>query len=144
RRYVGLGNSAATGLVPFIANHPLMIHRWVHAQESAMAAARARSVDQHAPELPAFQALLSKAIRYFTEHDAPPDGFFVPSKQIAEELRSIAPIVGQYTETGAILGQTTQHPWLVLQDYLVERVSPATVEVYNAIVLELYPDIIDQ
>lgn len=144
RRYVGLGNSAATGLVPFVANHPLMIHRWVQAQESAAGAARSRSVGRYAPEFARFQALLTKAIRYFKEHDVSPDGFFVSSRQVAEELETIAPILGNYADTGEILGEQTLYPWLVLQDYLVGRVSPSTVEVYNAIVLELYPDIVDQ
>src|SRR5690606_37015998 len=44
KRYLGLGNSAGLGLVPFIANHPQIIHRWRLTHEEALAEARSRSV----------------------------------------------------------------------------------------------------
>src|SRR5690606_24652657 len=45
KRYLGVGNSAGLGLVPFIMNHPRIIHQWVEAQEAAFAEALERPVD---------------------------------------------------------------------------------------------------
>lgn len=144
RRYLGLGNSAATGLVPFVANHPLMIHRWVEAQESAMTQARFRTLSPSSPESDHFLSLLKKAIQYFKEHDAPPCGFFVPSKQIAQELSALLPMVAEFRNSGMIAGVASAQPWLALHTHLSAAACRDTVEAYNAILLELYPDIVDE
>lgn len=144
RRYVGLGNSAATGLVPFIANHPLMIHNWVQAQESAMTQARFRHVPVSSTEIKHLSAVLDKAVQYFEEHDAAPCGFFVPSRQMAKELSQLRPLIAEYQTTGTLAGQTTAQPWLALHQHLNTVASSDTVEVFNAILLELYPEITDQ
>lgn len=143
RRYLGLGNSAATGLVPFIANHPMLIDRWVQAQEAAMAQARSMLVEPTSPDLQNFKDLLAKSIQYFSEHHAPADGFFVPSGQVAQELECIVPLIAEFQATGKIARELSKRPWLSLHEYLNEAASGTTVEVFNAIVLDLYPEIID-
>jgi len=43
KRHLGIGNSTGLGMAPFLANHPALIHKWMHARESALAAVRARA-----------------------------------------------------------------------------------------------------
>jgi hypothetical protein len=70
RRYIGLGNSAATGLAAFVTNHPQFMHRWSLACEEALALAKARPLVAEARR--EFVALLDKAITYHEEGTRPP------------------------------------------------------------------------
>ena len=46
KRHLGIGNATGLGMAPFLANHPVLLHRWVAARETAIARCRAiRSVD---------------------------------------------------------------------------------------------------
>jgi len=37
RRSLGVGNSTGLGMAPFLVRHPLLVHRWFHARETALA-----------------------------------------------------------------------------------------------------------
>ena len=37
RRLLGIGNSTGLGMAPFLVNHPLLLHRWILARETALA-----------------------------------------------------------------------------------------------------------
>ena len=41
RRRLGVGNATGLGMAPFLVRHPLLLHRWVHARETALARVRA-------------------------------------------------------------------------------------------------------
>ncbi|WP_417455196.1 hypothetical protein [Kiloniella sp.] len=41
RRSLGVGNSTGLGMAPFLVNHPILLHSWIHARESALACIRA-------------------------------------------------------------------------------------------------------
>ncbi len=41
RRRLGVGNATGPGLAPFLINHPLLLHNWVTARETALARVRA-------------------------------------------------------------------------------------------------------
>jgi hypothetical protein len=40
RRHFGIGNSTGLGMVPFLLNHPLLLHKWINARERALANVR--------------------------------------------------------------------------------------------------------
>lgn len=40
-RQLGVGNATGLGMAPFLAQHPALIHRWIHARETALARVRA-------------------------------------------------------------------------------------------------------
>lgn len=44
RRCVGVGNATGLGMAPFLINHPVLIHRWFSARETALARVRAATV----------------------------------------------------------------------------------------------------
>ena len=43
RRRLGVGNSTGLGMAPFLVRHPILLHRWITARETALA--RVRSLD---------------------------------------------------------------------------------------------------
>ena len=42
RRLLGVGNSTGLGMAPFLIRHPILIHRWIKARETALARVRAQ------------------------------------------------------------------------------------------------------
>ncbi|MCH9764851.1 MAG: hypothetical protein K0U34_02505, partial [Alphaproteobacteria bacterium] len=38
-QYLGIGNATGLGMAPFMVNHPVLIHHWVQARETALARA---------------------------------------------------------------------------------------------------------
>src|SRR5690606_24324706 len=88
KRYLGVGNSAATGLVAYFVNHPQLVNSWCLAREIAYARAKARPLGKTRDEWAALEALLVRAVRYFAE-DEPQSGpaKFTPSATISEELQ---------------------------------------------------------
>ena len=41
RKRLGIGNATGLGMAPFLINHPLLLHKWIHARETALARVRA-------------------------------------------------------------------------------------------------------
>jgi hypothetical protein len=135
RRYLGLGNAAATGLVPFLVNHPHVVHRWCAAHESALADARARPVARGDPAWNRFVALLDRAIRYGSEGVRPDDGVFAPASTLVADLRRARRAL-------QALAPTTR-PWIALAQWADANLGREACETLDAIVLELHPDLVD-
>lgn len=45
RRVLGVGNATGLGMAPFLINHPVLIHNWIQARETALARVRAAQVE---------------------------------------------------------------------------------------------------
>ena len=41
RKRLGIGNATGLGMAPFLINHPVLLHKWIHARETALARVRA-------------------------------------------------------------------------------------------------------
>jgi hypothetical protein len=41
RRILGVGNATGLGMAPFLVRHPVLIHNWFFARETALARVRA-------------------------------------------------------------------------------------------------------
>lgn len=63
KRMLGVGNSTGLGMAPFLVNHPLLLHRWIWARETALARVRA------APITPISRTACLNALRD-AEHNA--------------------------------------------------------------------------
>jgi hypothetical protein len=48
KRHLGIGNATGLGMAPFLVSHPILIHNWMHARETALA--RVRGQVQTEPE----------------------------------------------------------------------------------------------
>ena len=112
RRYLGIGNAAATGLISFVVNHPHLMHRWTHAREAALAEARGRPRDEAR-----FRALLERAIRYHREGVDERTDLFATAGIVAAELERF-----QRDADERALGTEAR-------------------EIVNSILVELHPDL---
>ena len=86
RRYLGIGNSAGVGIVPFIARHPRIIDAWLDIHETALARLRGRALDPRGAEARLVLSLIERAIAYFD--GLPEDGgrFFLSHAALSAEL----------------------------------------------------------
>jgi hypothetical protein len=131
RRYLGLGNAAATGLVAFLVNHPHFMHRWSYAHEAALAEAKRRGAGPCDDATERFARLLDKAIRYHREGEGQDTGIFTSAGAVADGLARARAALDANAAWTSVLQWAQQH------------LQPDAVEVLHAIALELYPDVID-
>ena len=139
KRYLGLGNSAGLGLVPFIAGHPLIIHHWALTHETALAEAMDRPARK--PDLQcALPAFIAKAVAYFRQDQRDGNAIFADYARLADELAAVADAVDHYAQRG---GEVSS--WRKLFDSILPTgLHPETIEIVNSILLELYPDIVEK
>ncbi|MDG2064418.1 MAG: hypothetical protein P8L36_05460 [SAR324 cluster bacterium] len=65
-KYLGIGNATGLGMAPFLIKHPLLIHNWVLARETALS--RVVSIESYSKEtLSLFSKYLLQAIQHITE-----------------------------------------------------------------------------
>ncbi len=148
RRYLGIGNSAATGLVHYVANHPRQLQGWIGAIESALAHARARPMQPGSPELARGILLLDRAIAHVRDGRRPADGVFEPLEATIPALLSARRALAAYAETGRMFDVVTTTPWLGLaanpghsagSEEANGPAGPLARAVLDAILLELHP-----
>ena len=143
RRYLGLGNAAATGLVAYVTNHPHWMHQWCLMYERTLAQAK------HCPLTPRdrvsrrFGELLDKALQYFMESARPSDGVFAAEDALVADLAKLRATFDEFQRSGTIDGRTITTPWVALTEWAEQNVHPEALEVFNSIVIELHPDLVD-
>jgi hypothetical protein len=134
RRYLGLGNSAATGLVAYLTSHPLLVDRWQHTWEKALAAARARGIRPGSHQADRLLALLGKAQAYFHEAAGTSgEDVLADRLRVAHELAEAAAALQAVTD--ACLADTLWH-------WAARHAAAETIEVVAAILIETAPDIV--
>lgn len=136
KRYLGLGNSAGLGLVPFIMNHPRIVHQWCLAQETAFAAALARPV---APAgLATLRALIDRVRIYFRQDPRDGNGIFGDYSRLAAEFDAMLSTLDRLDAPAGM-------DWRALFDAILPpHHHPETAETLLSLLLELFPDIVAQ
>jgi len=141
RRYLGIGNSAATGLAAYAANHARQMQHWSRVHEEALLRSIRTAPVLEEPDAARLEALLQRAIGYFEEASKPGDGVFVPPQQTAAGLRRIAQ---QLASDGVFFG--AREKTISLADLIAwarEHVGGEAVEVLHSLVIELHPEVAD-
>ncbi|HTU54111.1 MAG TPA: hypothetical protein VMF62_09085 [Acetobacteraceae bacterium] len=130
RRYLGIGNSAGVGIVPFIARHPRIIDAWLDIHETALAHLRERVLDPRGAEARLVLSLIERAIAYFD--GLPEDGgrFFLSHAALSAELGRA---MGEFRDRMANDGTIAISAFL---DWAAATLSPETQELLYAICAE--------
>ena len=136
KRYLGVGNSAGLGLIPFVASHPEIIHRWTSTHEAALAAAKSRLADAPRSIAAGFLALLDKAICYFRQENRDGNGIFASYERLATELSEVR------VRAATWLAQPSAAVWADLLAWIEGHCHPEIVELVNGILIELFPDVV--
>lgn len=141
RRFLGVGNGSALGLIFFVHKHPRLIGSWIEAREKAIAAARSLSAAQVGEQLDQLVDLLRKAST-FRRQDKMVYETFAPSATVSEELAAMA-ARAEALRAQISQGAASQHPLDDLAREFEAGFGPETYETFVSILIELVPDIAD-
>jgi len=139
RRALGIGNATGLGMAPFLVNHPQLIGRWVRARETALA--RVLEVERADPStLARFRALLSRARTHVAEwqpHVGDP-GLGHRLNAVTRRLEELSRLAASDNDGNFLIGP---RPWTALGAWAGDDAE--TGELLNSILVELYPDRVD-
>jgi hypothetical protein len=135
KRYLGIGNATGLGMAPFLASHPILIHNWMLARETALA--RARSVQSADPaRIERFRALLARAVRHVAEWNV---GDTRQSRRISVLRRELDEL-GRRLAVGAL---DADMPWDRLYRLAEREWSVEMQELMVSLLIELHPELVD-
>jgi hypothetical protein len=142
RRFLGVGNGSALGLIFFIHRHPRLIGSWLTAREQAIAAASALPVGQSDARVDTLLALVQRAIR-FRRQDRVVYEAIASSNDIADDLEKVAAALVGLRDTGLVSGRRDAYPLHALIKQLEPQIRPEAVETYYSLLIELVPELAD-
>ncbi len=139
RRFLGVGNGSALGLMLFVNNHPRLIERWLFIREEAIARAKAVMPDDEGSEIAKLLALVEKAITFRTQDRAAYENF-TRSDVLAEELQVIRRAVADLLDRWRAGNRFAAEPFADLAASLEGRVHAEAMETLHSLLIELVPE----
>jgi hypothetical protein len=139
KRYIGIGNSTGLGMAPFLINHPLLINQWIEMRETALARVVKQSelgitaaiVDQLAESV-------SRVIKHLREIITEDERQSQVNTKVSEELKMLCLwLVDQRSDLVNYLS------WEALTQFAEDNWHVETQEVINTLLIELYPELVD-
>ncbi|MCH4813869.1 hypothetical protein MLE19_21335 [Halomonas neptunia] len=139
RRYVGVGNGSALGLIFFIQKHPRLVDSWITARETAVAKALGLNVARDRDTLERLKSLLNRAVR-FRREDRMYYESFASSAQVADELSTLLPLLDELADKCTIGGEVPEYPLDALARRCARTFMPESYETFLSLIVELIPD----
>ncbi len=136
RRFLGVGNGSALGLMLFVNNHPRLIERWLFVREEAIARAKAVTPDEGGTEIEKLLGLVDKAIRFRAQDRAVYENV-TRSDVLAEELQVIRAAVARLLERWQAGSRFESEPFAELAASLTDRVHAEAMETLHSLLIEL-------
>ena len=139
KRYIGIGNSTGLGMAPFLINHPLLINQWIEMRETALARVVKQSelgitagiVDQLAESV-------SRVLKHLSEIITEDERQSRVNTKVGEELKMLRLwLVDQRSDLVNYLS------WEALTQFAEDNWHIETQEVINTLLIELYPELVD-
>ena len=139
RRALGIGNATGLGMAPFLVSHPQLIDRWVRMRETALA--RVKEVERASPaELARFRTLLARARTHVAEW-RPQVGDADLGRRLGAVVQRLAELERLAAPDGDASLLAGRQPWAALAAWAGDDAE--TGELLNSIVIELYPERVD-
>jgi hypothetical protein len=139
RRYLGVGNGSALGLIFFVHKHPRLIDAWIGARETAIAKARGLELDAGDARIGKLIDLLQTAIT-FRLQDRMVYEAFTSSAEIASDLKHALETLKVFRDGGLIQGVAHATPLDTLVSSFGKTASPEALETLHSLLIELVPD----
>lgn len=134
KRYFGIGNSTGLGMAPFLIHHPLLISQWIEMRETALA----RVIQFGAVTLSHIAdlgSMVRKAIQHLAEVATDDERQISNNSALREEMNTLADWLNR---NAPVLSD-----WSELQEYAKSHWRMETQEVINTLLMELYPELVD-
>lgn len=139
RRYLGVGNGSALGLIFFVQKHPRLVDSWIAAREGAIAEARGLDLGRGDARIGDLIALIRRAAT-FREQDRMVYEAFTSSRAVADDLTSLLPALEELRDAGTVAGRAERYPLDAIARLAKERMSPEGYETYLSLLTELVPE----
>ncbi|CAN7722322.1 hypothetical protein [Neorhizobium sp. LjRoot104] len=143
RRYIGVGNGSALGLIFFVHKHPRLIDGLLSAREGAIAMARALKLGASDARVAKLLDLLRQAI-VFRQQDQMVYETFASSAEVADDLEKIVAALEEFRKSGTVLGREADHPLDILAFEFEVELVPEAYETFLSLLIELVPDEADR
>lgn len=143
RRFLGVGNGSALGLMLFVNNHPRLIERWLWIREEALAHAKGLEPQVAGEQCATLLGLLDRAIA-FRREDRGVYESFVSSAVVAEHLGLVRDAVGQLAADLESQRPAGELPFADLCASLQGRVHDEALETLHSLLIELVPEVADR
>lgn len=142
RRFLGVGNGSALGLIFFIHRHPRLIGNWLAAREAAVAKAAALPAGKGDAHVDRLLSLVKRAIN-FRRQDRVVYEAIANSTAIAADLEKFAAALAELRDTGLVAGRNETYPLHAIARRLESDVTPEALETYRSLLIELVPEAAD-
>jgi hypothetical protein len=138
KRSLGIGNATGLGMAPYLIKHPILIHKWMVARETALA--RVRAVEHADTDTrKRFGALLGRAVRHVAEWNVEAERQQTRIETLREELDALA--ADWRRDPASVLPATA--PWDALYRRIEANGSLEAQELCVSLMIELYPELVD-
>ncbi len=133
KRGLGVGNATGLGMAPFLVNHPKLISNWILTRERALQRVN-ETRDISATKRRQFSDILKQAKMHIEEWSTTDQRQAKSLSLIINELDAPPPF-------DRFLSM--KNGWCRLTDWSTENLSIETQELINSILIELYPELVD-
>ncbi len=139
KRHIGIGNSTGLGMAPFLATHPILLHHWISARETALARVCAiESVTSIGWQR--FIITTKQAQQHVNEWAVADE---IQSKRIELLKLDIQRLLEWLDNTK---NATATQPWKALMDFASNQKSDfsiESIELTAALLINHYPELVD-
>ena len=133
KRGLGVGNATGLGMAPFLIKHPKLISSWMLTRERALQ--RVNEIQEiSAKKRCQFSDTLKEAKMHLEE-------WFTTDQQQAERLSTLMKEIENPTPFYQFL--MAENGWHHLSEWSTQNLSIETQELINSILIELYPELVD-
>lgn len=135
RRALGLGNATGLGMAPFLVRHPMLMHNWIHARESALARVRLLETAGERGQAAFMQALqkLRGGVRHWRTSDP----------RQASAVQGLGNDLDALAAASAGLFETSHFPWNAIYEYAEKCLSVEGQEACVALLIEPHGELVD-
>jgi len=132
KRYFGIGNSTGLGMAPYLVNHPLLINQWIEMRELALA--RIRTLGGiHAGTRQLLTELIERSAQHTRETITEDPWQTANNTAVIEDMANLKNKVAiGFDNWNSLIAYSEQHCSLQGQEMLV------------SIMLEIYPELVDE
>lgn len=143
RRYIGVGNGSALGLIFFVQKHPRLVDGLISAREKAIAMARGLGLSPTDPRIGQLAELVRQAI-IFRKQDRMVYETFASSAEVAADLEKVEAAIEEFITTGTVAGDKADLPLDALTQTFANDLVPEALETFLSLMIELVPDEADR
>ena len=140
RRYIGVGNAAGLGMTLFLVNHPRVVNAWIVARETAIARVKDCPIADES-RIARFRQLLQRAIVHVEQWRSCDQRQHERIVLLREELRVLHELCFPNALPHCL---NRGYPWRFIADHTARYFTTETQELVNSLILEPYPDLVDE